>query len=143
MTWSGVIRAAICHFRPLWIQCRGVMYPLSAVSVGKLLNAEQALLVVTTAGVRSWLVMNEPRPAAAIRAAVEQFGEIAGRQPDGVTGVRPAEGGGWSILLDVVELERIPASTSVLATYRVDVDGNGVLQSYERLRRYTRGATDR
>jgi hypothetical protein len=89
------------------------------------------------------VVMNEPRgPADAIRAALRQFGEIAGRQPDGVTGVRAAEGGGWSILVDVVELERVPASTSVLATYRVDVDRDGVLQSYERLRRYTRGATD-
>jgi hypothetical protein len=79
--------------------------------------------------------------ALAIRAAVEQFTQIAGRQPDGVTGVRGTDAG-WSVLVDVVELERIPASTSVLATYRVDVDRDGVLQSYERLRRYTRGTTD-
>jgi hypothetical protein len=89
---------------------------------------------------------SDDRPAArtaaeAIRAAVTAFGEIAGRQPDGVTGVRAVEGG-WSVLLDVVELERIPASTSVLATYRVDVGPDGVLQGYERLRRYTRGTTD-
>lgn len=78
---------------------------------------------------------------SAIHAAVTEFAQIAGRQPDGVTGVRPT-GSGWSVLINVVELERIPASTSVLATYRVDVDRDGVLQSYERLRRYTRGATD-
>jgi hypothetical protein len=79
--------------------------------------------------------------ASAIRAAVTEFAQIAGRQPDGVTGVRGTDSG-WSVLIDVVELERIPASTSVLATYRVDVDRDGVLQSYERLRRYSRGTTD-
>jgi hypothetical protein len=45
----------------------------------------------------------------AIRSAVEQFGLITGRQPDGVTGVRATPEGGWSVLIDVVELERIPA----------------------------------
>lgn len=78
----------------------------------------------------------------AIQAAVGQFGQVTGRQPEGVTGVRAATGGGWSVLLEVVELERIPASTSILATYRVDVDPSGALQSCERLRRYTRGTTD-
>lgn len=80
--------------------------------------------------------------AVAIRAAVAQFRTLTGREPDGVTGVRKIADGGWSVLVDVVELERIPASTSVLATYRVDVGSDGVLQGYERLRRYTRGTTD-
>lgn len=79
--------------------------------------------------------------ADAIRTAVEQFSTITGRQPDGVTGVRSTPDG-WSVLVDVVELERIPAATSVLATYRVDVDRAGALLSCERLRRYTRGTTD-
>lgn len=79
---------------------------------------------------------------AAIHAAKEQFGQVTGHQPAAVTGVRAATGGGWSVLVEVVELERIPASTSVLATYRVDVDACGVLQSCERLRRYGRGTTD-
>ncbi len=59
-----------------------------------------------------------------------------------MTGLKPRPEGGWSVLLDVVELARIPASTSVMATYRVDIDGAGALCGYERLRRYTRGATD-
>ena len=74
---------------------------------------------------------------------MEQFAELTGRAPDSVTGARSLENGdGWSVLVDVVELDRIPASTSVLATYRVDLDSDGELTSYERLRRYTRGATD-
>jgi hypothetical protein len=38
------------------------------------------------------------------------------------------------VLSDVVELERIPASTGVMATYRVDLDGSRELKSYERRR---------
>lgn len=78
----------------------------------------------------------------AVRAGLREFRSLTGRDPDSVTGVRAEDGGGWSVLVDVVELERIPSSTSVMATYRVDVDENGELRGYERLRRYNRGATD-
>lgn len=79
----------------------------------------------------------------AVQAAMRQFAELTGRKPDSVTGARSLEDGkGWSVLVDVVELERIPDSTSVLATYRVDLDTGGSITGYERLRRYTRGATD-
>lgn len=82
-------------------------------------------------------------PAAdAIRAARTLFGAITGLTPHAVTGVRSRAGGGWSVLVDVVELARIPDSTSVLATYRVDVDTGGELCACERLRRFTRGSTD-
>ena len=80
--------------------------------------------------------------ASAIRAAVAEFRALTGREPDGVTGVRKIADGGWSVLVDVVELERIPATTTVMATYRVDVDPAGELLACERLRRYTRGTTD-
>jgi hypothetical protein len=82
------------------------------------------------------------RPVDAIRAAKALFGVVTGLTPHAVTGVRARAGGGWSVLVDVVELARIPESTSVLATYRVDVDGAGELCACERLRRFTRGATD-
>jgi hypothetical protein len=80
--------------------------------------------------------------AAAIQKAVEHFGMLTGRPPDGVTGIRASAEDGWSVLIDVVELERIPATTSVMATYRVDIDRAGELVACERLRRYTRGTTD-
>jgi Gas vesicle synthesis protein GvpO len=81
--------------------------------------------------------------ATAVRGAMEQFKSLTGRTPEAVTGARSLEDGqGWSVLVDVVELDRIPSSTSVLATYRVDLDSDGSITAYERLRRYTRGATD-
>ncbi|MGY1770085.1 gas vesicle protein GvpO [Blastococcus sp. SYSU D00813] len=77
----------------------------------------------------------------AVRAALEQFADLTGLDPAGATGVR-RDGDGWSVLVDVVEMERIPSTTSVMATYRVDMDGSGNLAGYERLRRFTRGSVD-
>ena len=80
--------------------------------------------------------------AEAIQAAMAQFKTLTSREPEGVTGVRRTPEGGWSVLIDVVELERIPATTTVMATYRVDLDTGGELLACERLRRYTRGTID-
>ncbi|WP_329054507.1 gas vesicle protein [Amycolatopsis sp. NBC_01488] len=82
------------------------------------------------------------RAADAIREATTQFGVVTGLALHAVTGLRTRADGGWSVLVDVVELARIPDSTSVLATYRVDLDAAGELTACERLRRFTRGATD-
>lgn len=82
------------------------------------------------------------RLSSAIKRAAEQFESLTGKPPESVSGVRKAEDGGWSILIDVVELERIPSTTSVIGTYRVDVDQDGDLLSYERLRRFHRGTVD-
>ena len=49
--------------------------------------------------------------------------------------------GGWELAVDVVELRRVPDTTSVLATYRVTTDDAGDVASYERLHRYNRGRT--
>jgi hypothetical protein len=76
-----------------------------------------------------------------VRGALQQFAGLTQLQPTGATGVRREEDG-WSVLVDVVELERVPSTTSVMATYRVDVDTDGTLTGYERLRRYTRGSVD-
>ncbi|GAA5036978.1 gas vesicle protein [Actinopolymorpha pittospori] len=79
--------------------------------------------------------------AAVVKRAAQQFFELTAKQPEGVTGVRKSDTG-WSVLLDVVELERVPSTTTVIATYRIEVDEDGELMGYERLRRYVRGAVD-
>ena len=78
---------------------------------------------------------------SAVRGALEQFAGLTRLEPVGATGVRREEHG-WSVLVDVVEVERVPSTTSVMATYRVEIDGNGELTGYERLRRFSRGSVD-
>ena len=42
----------------------------------------------------------------------------------------------------VLELARIPDTTSLLATYRVELDSAGELVQYRRIARFRRGAQD-
>ncbi|MFE9019000.1 gas vesicle protein [Streptomyces sp. NPDC007808] len=86
----------------------------------------------------------EPRVSAAgaIRFAIEQLGELLGRAPESVSALKPTDQG-WEASVEVVELERIPETTSVMASYHVVLDPEGQLVSYERGRRYTRAQVDR
>ena len=72
------------------------------------------------------------------RAAAQQLSELTGRAPETVTGIQRSDEG-WVVELEVVESRRIPDSTDILATYRVEVDEDGELMAYHRAQRYVRG----
>ncbi len=76
-------------------------------------------------------------PAAA-RAGLSQIVELTGKEPEGVTAVKPADGG-WVVGVEVVEDRRIPSSSDILAVYEAELDAGGDLTSYRRIRRYARG----
>jgi Gas vesicle synthesis protein GvpO len=86
---------------------------------------------------------NQPRPpkggVVAARAA-EQLIELIGKEAEGVVGLERTDDG-WRVLVEVLELRRVPTTTDVLATYEVRVDPSGDLEGYRRLQRYARGAT--
>jgi hypothetical protein len=82
------------------------------------------------------------KPAVALRNAREQLAALLGREPESVSALARNEEG-WTADVEVLEMERIPDSTSVLATYTVQLDRDGDLLGYERRRRYTRGQVDR
>ncbi|GAA3482006.1 gas vesicle protein [Streptomyces yanii] len=93
----------------------------------------------TSATKRTARRVSAPR---AMRYAAEQLQELLGRAPESVSAVKPT-GDGWQADVEVLELERVPTTTSVMATYRVILDEEGELVAYERTRRYTRGQMDR
>ncbi|MFH9003119.1 gas vesicle protein [Streptomyces afghaniensis] len=78
----------------------------------------------------------------AMRGAAAQLAELLGTAPDSVTAVRPTPDG-WTADVEVVELERVPDTMTIMATYRVTLDPGGRLLGYERVRRYARGQLDR
>ncbi|MGW2181921.1 gas vesicle protein GvpO [Streptomyces sp. NPDC001732] len=78
----------------------------------------------------------------AMRRAAEQLRGLLGRAPESVSAVRPTDDG-WQADIEVLELERVPSTTSIMASYRVLLDEKGELVEYERTRRYTRGQVDR
>ena len=58
----------------------------------------------------------------AVREAREQLFELIGRPVEQVLAIERDDDGDWQVLVQVVELERIPNSTDVLGAYRLEVD---------------------
>ena len=79
--------------------------------------------------------MSGPKVA---QAAVQQLIELVGKQPEGVTGLQRTEDG-WTVQVEVLEVRRVPDTTDVLSSYEVEMDTDGDLLGYRRLRRYVRG----
>lgn len=79
--------------------------------------------------------------AEAGRDALRQVCELTGKDPEGVSGVRPSDDG-WVVTVDVIEDRRIPSTSDVLASFEAQLDHDGELISYHRVRRYARGRGD-
>jgi Gas vesicle synthesis protein GvpO len=77
-----------------------------------------------------------------MREALAQFEEMTGHQPEMVSAMSRNDDG-WIIRVEVLELRRIPDTMSLLATYELQVDGEGGLSGWSRVGRYERGRADR
>lgn len=75
------------------------------------------------------------------RGAVEQLAELTGQKVEGLSGIHRNDDG-WVVNAEVLELRRIPETSDVLATYEVNLDDDGSLTGYRRVRRYTRAQTE-
>jgi hypothetical protein len=73
--------------------------------------------------------------------ARDQLRDLHGGDAESVTSLERI-GDGWRVTFEVLEVERIPSSTDVLATYVVEVDDESRLLSFERVRRYARAQAD-
>jgi Gas vesicle synthesis protein GvpO len=74
-------------------------------------------------------------------AALSTIADLTRFEPEAVTGLE-WDGETWHASVDVLELERIPNTTDVLATYDVQLDDEGTLLGYKRRRRFIRGQTE-
>ncbi|MGC1214394.1 MAG: gas vesicle protein, partial [Micromonospora sp.] len=79
--------------------------------------------------------------AEAAREGLRQIAALTGKDPLGTTSLESIEEG-WLVGVEVVEDHRIPASTDLLGLYEVELDVEGGLLGYRRLRRYQRGKGD-
>jgi hypothetical protein len=75
------------------------------------------------------------------RAAKKAVDELTGYPPESVSGLQ-WDGESWLVTVDVCELERIPSTTDVMATYVVQLDESGGLLGYKRTRRFPRGQAE-
>jgi hypothetical protein len=76
-----------------------------------------------------------------VESAREALAALVGKDADSVSGL-DRNGDGWLVTLEVVELERIPSSTDVLASYELELDRDRQLVRYRRGRRYYRSQAD-
>lgn len=77
----------------------------------------------------------------AARNAGRALGELIDHPVEGVTSVSRTDEG-WRAEVDVLELCRIPDTTSLLASCEVELDQEGELLQYRCVRRFRRGAAD-
>ncbi|MGN9794999.1 gas vesicle protein [Streptomyces sp. OZ13] len=82
------------------------------------------------------------RAVEVLRAAGAQLAELTGMTAESVSSFSRTEDG-WQLVVEVLELARVPDTASLLASYEVEVDRDGELISYRRTRRYERGRADR
>ena len=78
----------------------------------------------------------------------QQFEELFGKPVESVSGFEQSNGDsdgdskGWTVTLEILELPRIPDTTSLLGTYEATLDGDGNLVGAHRVRRYPRNQSD-
>ena len=95
-------------------------------------------------GTRSSGGRDAERPSVTAREAGElarqSLTDMTDRTPVQTTSVSPTDDG-WLVEVEMIEDRRIPSSSDVLALYEVELDLDGELLAYRRVRRYLRGQT--
>ena len=79
--------------------------------------------------------------ARAAMLARQQVEEVLGLPVETVSGLA-RHPDGFTVMLEVVESERVPRTTDILGTYRVELTPEGELDGYERVQRYYRNQAD-
>jgi Gas vesicle synthesis protein GvpO len=74
---------------------------------------------------------------AVLARAIQSFGDLTSLPVESISRVERADDG-WQVNFEVVEVERVPRLTDLLASYEVDVDRSGNLLAWRRMRRYVR-----
>ncbi|MDG9705399.1 gas vesicle protein [Streptomyces sp. DH37] len=77
----------------------------------------------------------------ALRTARSEFTDLTGLRAESVSRFERT-GDGWALEVEVLELERVPDTMSLMASYEVTLDEDGHLTGYRRVRRYERGRAD-
>jgi hypothetical protein len=84
---------------------------------------------------------NNGRGVELARQAMDTLAELVGCPAEGITGIR-RDDDGWIVEVEVLEVERVPETSDVLASYEVEIDNDGEIVEFHRLRRYMRTQTE-
>jgi hypothetical protein len=70
--------------------------------------------------------------------ARDAVAEVTGLEAESVSGIQRTGEGTWKITVEVCEVERVPDTDDVMGTYEAEVDDDGELLGFARVRRYPR-----
>ena len=73
--------------------------------------------------------------------AMETVADLTGFAPESVSGLQ-WDGENWLVTAEACEVERIPSTTDVMASYVVQLDEQGGIVGYRRTRRYIRSQAE-
>lgn len=73
----------------------------------------------------------------AVQQARAHLAALTGHDCESVSALQRTQHG-WSVQMETVELERIPRTTDIMASYLIELDEQGDLMNYERVERYYR-----
>jgi hypothetical protein len=73
----------------------------------------------------------------AVQRARSHLAELTGTGAERLSALTRTRDG-WRVVLETVELERIPRTTDIMASYAIDLDSRGELLGYQRIGRYYR-----
>jgi hypothetical protein len=83
------------------------------------------------------------RPRELLQAAREEVAGLTGRRVETVSGLRrDGDEKSWVVNVEVLELQRVPSTMDLLASYAVTLSDDGDVRGFERRRRYHRAAVD-
>jgi hypothetical protein len=82
------------------------------------------------------------RPRELLDVAREQVADLVGKDVEAVSGFERDGDQDWVVTVEVLELERVPNTMDILASYEVRLSDDGEVLGFNRRRRYHRAAQD-
>jgi hypothetical protein len=77
-----------------------------------------------------------------LEVARQQVAVVTGNPVEGISGFRRDPDHGCTVMVEVLEMERIPSTMDLLAEYEVNLTDDGDILGLTRRRRYHRSAVD-
>jgi Gas vesicle synthesis protein GvpO len=74
--------------------------------------------------------------------AREELAAITGLKAEGVTSLQQEDDGTWTVTVELLELSRVPETDDMLGSYEVELNEDGEMLGYRRVRRYARSQAD-
>ncbi len=77
-----------------------------------------------------------------LEAAKDQAAALIGKQVESVSSIDRDGDDAWVVSVEVLEMERVPNTMDILASYELKLSDDGELLGFNRRRRYHRAAED-